>query len=110
MKEKVIAINVDVIVDDLLGDAPFDKDELVEYKKKREETKLFITKFFDQILTHVSAGRKVRVKNFGTFSCRMTKGLVRQPLTNKIVPVSDRKRIRFQSSTRAVSKINSKGN
>lgn len=94
------------VVQDLM-DAPFRGAETpVVHKRMVESQKAFVARVFEELLSQVSEGNSVKVKNFGNFSLRLTKNVARNPQTGESVPVKNRKRLRFSASVNADRSLN----
>ena len=61
---------------------------------------------FEGILNEVGKGNSVRIKNFGTYSCRLTKDRLRNPQTGETAEIKNKKRLRFSSSDNTIPLIN----
>lgn len=81
---------------------------ILSEKHLLEERKAFLDTFFSSVISHIAAGDEVHIKNFGKFSLRLTKESVRNPANNKVVFVDRRKRIKFESTVKAIDALNEK--
>lgn len=101
MKKDVDSLSVTDIVEKIV----LTEDVLIT-KKEIELRKEFIENFFSVLMDEVSTGNRVRVKNIGAFSYRLTKEEARNPSNNERVPVANRKRLRFEPSSSTIKKLN----
>ena len=102
----VVTINLNQLVEKLMcGDTPLSEMPTV-HKRLVEANKVFAARIFEGILNEVGKGNSVRIKNFGTYSCRLTKDRLRNPQTGETAEIKNTKRLRFSSSDNTIPLIN----
>jgi nucleoid DNA-binding protein len=106
MGKDVETISIQEIITKLV-DAPLSTAECpTSYREMIKSKKELVDKVFDSIVSEVAQGKRVRIKNIGTFSCRLTKPQARNPSSNETVVVTNRNRLKFEPSTRTVIALN----
>jgi nucleoid DNA-binding protein len=106
MDKDVETVSLHDIITDIM-DAPLKGGKPPSIHKKITETKkLFFEYVFEEMLKKISDGKRVRIKNVGVFSLRVTKEKARNPSNNEQVEVINRKRLKFEPSTRTIPALN----
>jgi nucleoid DNA-binding protein len=106
MSKDVETVTIHDIISRLMNSPLNGAKPPASHRRMTEAKKMFFDRVLEEMIVEISEGKRVRIKNIGIFSLRLTQEKARNPANNISVVVENRKRLKFEPSTRTLPILN----